>query len=146
MVQPLCVHPARAAAWPATCRSTAYNGSETNPARKARDFVRWVLADDDQELVETAQLLLSELVANAEAHAGGPLDVTAHRRETAVVFEVRDADPRQPVLCPADTDDEHGRGLALVNQLAAEWGSRPDPERGGKVVWVELPLQRSVDR
>ena len=41
---------------------------------------------------------------------------------------------------PVDQFAERGRGLVLVEALAAEWGSHPDPDHTGKVVWVCLDL------
>jgi len=39
----------------------------------------------------------------------------------------------------ASENDEGGRGLYLVDQLAERWGSRPTD--GGKAVWFEMPIQ-----
>lgn len=62
------------------------------------------------------------------------------RRGTAAVWvEVFDTDLRLPRLRSAGQEDEGGRGLYLVEQLAARWGSRPT--RGGKAVWFEVPLR-----
>ncbi|WP_169336551.1 ATP-binding protein, partial [Nocardiopsis prasina] len=46
---------------------------------------------------------------------------------------------RLPRIRSAGADDEGGRGLYLVDQLAARWGSRPTPD--GKAVWFEVPLK-----
>ena len=40
---------------------------------------------------------------------------------------------------PAGENDEGGRGLYLVDQLATRWGSRPTKD--GKAVWFEIPLR-----
>ena len=44
-----------------------------------------------------------------------------------------------PVLVVPDPESERGRGLTIVNELAARWGAdcRDD---AGKVVWFELNL------
>jgi hypothetical protein len=61
------------------------------------------------------------------------------RGEAAVWVEVFDPDLRLPRLRSAGENDEGGRGLYLVDQLATRWGSRPTP--GGKAVWFEVPIK-----
>jgi PAS domain S-box-containing protein len=59
--------------------------------------------------------------------------------ERAVWVEVLDKDLRLPRIRSAGETDEGGRGLYLVDQLAARWGSRPTND--GKAVWFEIPLK-----
>jgi hypothetical protein len=47
-----------------------------------------------------------------------------------------------PRLKQANNDDESGRGLQVVRQLAKRWGARRTPT--GKVVWCEQPLPGSL--
>jgi PAS domain S-box-containing protein len=61
------------------------------------------------------------------------------RRGAATVWvEVLDTDLRLPRIRSAGENDEGGRGLYLVDQLASRWGSRPTKD--GKVVWFEVPI------
>ena len=60
------------------------------------------------------------------------------RGRDAIWVEVFDQDLRLPRIRSAGENDEGGRGLYLVDQLARRWGSRPTPE--GKAVWFEIPL------
>ena len=61
------------------------------------------------------------------------------RRGTAAVWvEVFDTDLRLPRIRSAGETDEGGRGLYLVDQLAARWGTRPTKD--GKSVWFEMPI------
>jgi PAS domain S-box-containing protein len=60
------------------------------------------------------------------------------RGAETVWVEVFDADLRLPRIRSAGENDEGGRGLYLVDQLASRWGSRPT--RDGKAVWFEMPL------
>ncbi len=65
------------------------------------------------------------------------------RRGTASIWvEVFDADLRLPRIRSAGENDEGGRGLYLVDQLATRWGSRPTHD--GKAVWFEVPLSGGV--
>ena len=49
-----------------------------------------------------------------------------------------------PRLRQASDDDESGRGLQVVSQLAQRWGARRTAT--GKVVWCEQPLPGSRRR
>jgi hypothetical protein len=51
---------------------------------------------------------------------------------------VADNERSAPALLRTAQDDEHGRGMRLVNELAYRWGSRTTSQ--GKVVWFELQL------
>ncbi|HWG64564.1 MAG TPA: SpoIIE family protein phosphatase [Streptosporangiaceae bacterium] len=62
------------------------------------------------------------------------------RGAEAVWVEVFDTDLRLPRIRSAGENDEGGRGLYLVDQLASRWGTRPT--RDGKAVWFEMPLRR----
>jgi serine phosphatase RsbU (regulator of sigma subunit) len=94
---------------------------------------RWGLAD----LIPTTELLVSELVTNAMRYSRG--DVTLRLvNERALVCEVLDSSDALPRLRQANGDDENGRGLQVVRQLAKRWGARRT--NTGKVVWCEQPL------
>jgi len=92
---------------------------------------RWGLAG----LVPTAELLVSELVCNALRHADGPVSLTLEW-VSDVRCLVSDGSSAPPRPCDADLEDETGRGLALVEALAARWGWDYGPV--GKSVWFEL--------
>jgi hypothetical protein len=51
---------------------------------------------------------------------------------------VSDSSSTSPHLRQARSTDEGGRGLFLVAQCAARWGTRYTPE--GKTIWAEQPL------
>ncbi|MEV1064754.1 ATP-binding protein [Streptomyces sp. NPDC050263] len=106
----------------------------------ARVTLRTVLAAHDlAQLTPTAELLAAELLANAHLHTVGPyalrLRSVEHGRLRVGVW---DSDPRVPgVVRPAAADDEHGRGLQLVEACAARWGASALGGTAGKVVWAE---------
>ena len=89
------------------------------------------------ELAFTAELVVSELVTNAVRYGGGPITVRLIR-DRVLVCEVSDPSSTQPRLQRAHGTDEGGRGLFLVAQLTARWGSRYG--RRGKTIWTEQPL------
>jgi len=99
----------------------------------AEPMKRW----DLEELIPTTELLVSELVTNAVKYSRG--DVTLRLvNEKALVCEVLDNSGALPRLRQANGEDESGRGLQVVRQLAHRWGARRTAT--GKVVWCEQPL------
>ncbi|WP_398978506.1 SpoIIE family protein phosphatase [Streptomyces sp. I05A-00742] len=98
-----------------------------------RQLAEWGL----EEAVFTTELVLSELITNAIRHASGPIRVRLLRDRT-LICEVSDTSSTSPHLRYAAAEDEGGRGLFLVAQLAERWGTRYTPE--GKVIWAEQPL------
>jgi anti-sigma regulatory factor (Ser/Thr protein kinase) len=109
-------------------------------ARAARAFVRGALsARLPVDLVDTAQLLVSELVTNAIQYAGTALTVHIARTPEMLRLAVNDGAAHQhPRRSTAAVDAERGRGLCLIQALAADWGVREVPD--GKHVWCALPL------
>ena len=93
--------------------------------------------DDEGDLTDAVTLLVSELVTNAVLHAGSDVEVTVQLTPTAARVEVTDASADAPAPRHAATDEDSGRGLALVGSLARRWGVRPTPG-GGKTVWFEV--------
>ncbi|MGW4892575.1 SpoIIE family protein phosphatase [Kitasatospora sp. NPDC004240] len=105
---------------------------------KARRFTRETLtAWGLSPLCDYAELLVSELVTNALLHADAPRRLRLFR-DRVLTVEVADAGGQTPQLRPFAEQDEGGRGMFLVSELAQRWGSRLT--RDGKVVWAELEL------
>lgn len=87
---------------------------------------------------ELGLLLVSELATNALRHAGTEFEVAVRPTATGVRVAVSDDSPVRPEerrRLPGP-DSEGGRGLAIVERLAARWGVEGDPP--GKTVWFEL--------
>ncbi|WP_128379623.1 SpoIIE family protein phosphatase [Streptomyces cavernae] len=111
---------------------------EPRSVGRAREYARAQLVSWDLEaLVDTAELLVSELVTNALRYGEGEIRLRLLLDRT-MVCEVWDAGLVQPRRRRARDTDEGGRGLQLVGLLSAAWGSRRTPR--GKTVWFELPL------
>ncbi|GAB2950671.1 SpoIIE family protein phosphatase [Streptomyces heilongjiangensis] len=111
---------------------------EPRSVGRAREYARGqLLAWDLEPLVDTAELLVSELVTNALRYGEGEIRLRLLLDRT-LVCEVWDAGLVQPRRRRARDTDEGGRGLQLVGLLSAAWGSRRTPR--GKTVWFELPL------
>ncbi|MEU2270908.1 SpoIIE family protein phosphatase, partial [Streptomyces olindensis] len=108
----------------------------------ARRFARRTLrAWDVTEDVDAALLVVSELVTNALVHTDGRVRMDLTLVSDRLRIAVADASPRSPVR-PTSIGWEAtgGRGILLVEALAATWGTLP--VSGGKQVWAELVLGR----
>lgn len=112
----------------------------------ARDHVVWLLDHAGRPVpVDTARLLVSEVVSNVHQHTFSPvITLTTTIRPGQVHVDVYDTSPRAvspprgtPAAGPAA---EHGRGLLLLDALASRWGCQVyGRERPfGKSVWFEL--------
>ncbi|MEU7013700.1 SpoIIE family protein phosphatase [Streptomyces sp. NPDC046385] len=111
---------------------------EPRSVGRARELARAQLTAWELEpLVDTVELLVSELVTNALRYGEGEIRLRLLRDRT-LVCEVWDAGLVQPRRRRAKDTDEGGRGLQLVGLLSAAWGSRRTPR--GKTVWFDLPL------
>ncbi|MEU8466822.1 SpoIIE family protein phosphatase [Streptomyces sp. NPDC029006] len=104
-------------------------GQARRLARRA--LSRWDLED----LTDSVELLVSEVVTNAVRYASRPVTLRLLRTDV-LRCEVGDDVPQLPRLRQARATDEDGRGLYLVNRLARRWGATRLST--GKVVWFEL--------
>ena len=95
-----------------------------------------ITAAGDDELVDVATLLVSEVVTNSVLHAGTEIRLRCQPRRTGIRVEVFDRSTLVPGIRHYDPEATTGRGLALVSALAASWGV--DSEDDGKTLWFEL--------
>ncbi|MEU2184473.1 SpoIIE family protein phosphatase [Streptomyces thermolilacinus] len=113
----------------------------TESVARARRFVRAALGDAvpdvAPDLLDTARLLVSELVTNAVLHARTEVEVSARVADGRVRVAVQDRRPSR-VLVPQDCPPYAGtgQGLALVGLLASRHGV--DSGADTKTVWFEL--------
>lgn len=106
---------------------------------EVRRSVRATLASwGASEIADDMAVVASELASNALRHAGGEATLRLQLAEGRALLEVNDGSAQWPVPRRGGAEAEEGRGLLLVQALAAEWGWRPR-ERGGKTVWASLP-------
>jgi anti-sigma regulatory factor (Ser/Thr protein kinase) len=119
-------------------------------ASDARSWVGLICRELDREdLIECAELGVSELVANAILHAQQPISVRVRGTASHPRIEVLDGSSQAPVppTVEVDSDDflaTFGRGLAIVAQCSVAWGA--SMEEDGKVVWFEpAPAIRDDD-
>lgn len=102
---------------------------------RARHAVRraceaWGITD-----VGAAELVISELMANAVMHGWGRIGLRLQATSDGLRMEVEDANPAPPVTREHHASRVGGFGMHIVDRLA-DWGWRP--ANGGKVVWARL--------
>jgi anti-sigma regulatory factor (Ser/Thr protein kinase) len=132
----------------------AFSGCSLSPspdaARRARSFTRQTLASWGlAELADDAQVIVSELLANAVRHTGirqsdgapgawaAALGLWLLSHSGGLMCVVTDPSDSAPALKhPGDTS-ESGRGLHLVHALSDHWGWTRLSE-SGKAVWAIL--------
>jgi hypothetical protein len=85
--------------------------------------------------------MISELVTNAILHGGEGAILTILVDDLRIRAEVRDASPAMPVVRSYSETATTGRGMVIVDALAADWGTYAVD--GGKVVWFELAKANS---
>lgn len=90
----------------------------------------------DSRIVEDVVLLTSEVVTNAIIHGRSEVRLRVLAAPGRLRIEVADENSRHPQLPGEDADALDGRGVRILDALAARWGVRD--ERYGKTVWFEL--------
>ncbi|WP_263119555.1 SpoIIE family protein phosphatase [Cellulomonas fimi] len=109
-------------------------GEPASIARARHAVVRtcaaWELGDP-----ANAELVVSELVANAVLHGWGRVTLRLHDTGDGLRIEVEDSNPVPPVATEGHPGRIGGFGMRIVERLA-DWGWRPS--RAGKVVWARV--------
>ncbi|MGW1807369.1 ATP-binding protein [Streptomyces sp. NPDC002078] len=128
--------PRRAAAFDLPAQPTAVGTAR----RVVQDLLAaWGVPDGPRD---DAVLVTSELVTNALVHTVGErITCRLHGTSDRIRIEVEDQDggPTPPAALRPGPDDQHGRGLLLVDTLSRDWGVTPVSGRPARVVWAELP-------
>ena len=112
--------------------------------RSVQDARRWVVGTCEKigrdDLVECAEIGVSELVTNALLHAEAPISVRMRGTREHPRVEVRDGSRLVPELPHTTTPQDEcelmltfGRGLSIVARASDAWGIDLDDE--GKIVW-----------
>jgi len=139
------------ATWAAWCLP-----GRPDAAKAVRDGVRTVLNERriPPPTIDTIELVVSELTANAIRHVGGDFTATVGRATAGgVLVEVTDGLPSTATAlqtftrrgrAEASEEDEGGRGLTLIRAFATAWARRPLPS--GNAVWAYFATTTSAAR
>jgi anti-sigma regulatory factor (Ser/Thr protein kinase) len=125
--------------------------ADLTSARQARAAIRQTLAGWGMDhLSDDAELLASELVANAAEHGDGkPISLALRHdaepgEQPGLTCEVTDTSPAMPRRTQPGPDAARGRGLAIVDALAQSSGVRAS--HTGKTTWFTLALTDRTHR
>ena len=149
--------------WPLYSALGPVGALPTAPAL-ARAFTAMVLGDwgmaSTDDLAQVSELIVSELATNVVQLAtdgdGSPvyyqgrgltllrLGLMCDRIRLRIeVWDTLPVSAGVPALRHPGRDQEHGRGLELVNGLSLAWGWQPLPERDAKCVWALLDVPQA---
>jgi anti-sigma regulatory factor (Ser/Thr protein kinase) len=109
----------------------------TDSVPLARRFAAAQLKDSSCD-IDTAVLLVSEVVTNAVLHARSDLVLSVEDLGDTIRVEVADSSPVSPRLHNFAIESATGRGLRMLDQLAMGWGVESAATGDGKVVWFEV--------
>jgi hypothetical protein len=123
---------------PPTELTASFPAERESPGR-ARRLVASELrrGGHDEQLVDEAMLVLSELASNAVIHARSPFTISVRSDDSLLRIAVRDR-----CAVPVTANGEQGllvrapHGLAVIQALSTQWGVDETPD--GKIVWAEL--------
>ncbi|MFJ6216312.1 ATP-binding protein [Streptomyces sp. NPDC092296] len=123
--------------------SPTRHGAQLARHATLRQLDCWGLRMDD-DLPQSAALVVAELAANAVLHGrvpGRQFEVRLVLHQALLRIEVSDArsERRPGPACLPRPDDEYGRGLLLVDCISLCWGVL-DRYPIGKTVWAELAV------
>ncbi|RST11809.1 GAF domain-containing protein [Streptomyces sp. WAC05374] len=134
----------------AAARRTAMTVAQAEPERiaAARQHLRELLHDwADPEQVDSAVLMVSEMVTNVLVHTDGDAllvaEASGDHGKRRLRVEVADASDELPHRRRPGEMASSGRGLILMEMLAHEWGV--DPRGEGKSIWFVLHEERDGD-
>ncbi len=131
--------------WPVPPRRQQQIPPDRNAPGVARTVVQEFCAAEGVRGEDAAQLVASELVTNAVLHAGTPIDLTLRLIPPMLHIAVRDGGDGEARLSGiVDESSESGRGLLLVDALAAAWGSFLP--HTGKIVWATVRVRKITHR
>lgn len=98
------------------------------------------------DVAAAAEVIVSELCANATVHARTAMRLVIRRTPEALHIVVRDWDLHPPRARPLPADGlpvDSGNGLPLIAAFASNWGMMPAAD--GKAVWASLRLDKRPD-
>jgi anti-sigma regulatory factor (Ser/Thr protein kinase) len=108
-------------------------------ATAARRFATSMLQDLTAEVLETIELMVSELASNCIRHTSTGFELAIFRTGDEIRVEATDDAGGVPVKRSAEPTDPSGRGLQIVDMLSSAWGvDRRVPS--GKTVWFTVGI------
>lgn len=131
------------------CRVEAEFPAEASAPGRARRLLTTTLREWglDDDLVDDAALVVSELASNAVIHAASPFSISARVRSGGLRVSVEDRRRSAMALPEQELLPQPLHGLGVIDLISSDWGVKPT--KAGKLVWVELggdAAQRAAQR
>jgi hypothetical protein len=108
--------------------------SQLSSVRRA--IAQWLADAVPTATIETAQLVITELLTNALEHGGGAADPSVEIRAGSVHIAVGDGVSGAPRSGVSAATSTNGKGLLIVDRVSMRWGI--EPTANGKIVWSEV--------
>jgi anti-sigma regulatory factor (Ser/Thr protein kinase) len=118
-------------------RTTRSFPHEPESVPAARRFATKALRGSLPETLEAVELMVSELATNCIRHTDSGFELTITRTGHDIRIEATDQAGGTPTMRSPKPTDPSGRGLKIIDMLAAEWGVRADSPLG-KTVWFTI--------
>ena len=113
---------------------------EPEAASTARGFMREAAClTHHARVLQDAELLVSELVANGIRHAAPPIVLRVDCDGASMQVCVSDGSPALPRVLRVPPEAVSGRGMALVDFISEQWGV--EPSEHGKTTWFRLGVE-----
>jgi anti-sigma regulatory factor (Ser/Thr protein kinase) len=98
----------------------------------------------EDQVIDDASLLATELMANAVRHGVGIVELRVESEEGRLHVAVHDDGDSTPVVNHAGPASPGGRGMWIVQSIARDWGTESNGDEPGKTVWFELTTLRML--
>jgi anti-sigma regulatory factor (Ser/Thr protein kinase) len=119
--------------------------NEAASVSEARRYTLRTLDALAPQLSDAVAVMVSELAANAVRHTGSHFTVTIDRSDDLIRVAVSDGGPGSPIVRNPEPVEPSGRGLQIVQALAADWGVVPAANPPGKTVWFTVPAETTPE-
>jgi anti-sigma regulatory factor (Ser/Thr protein kinase) len=112
--------------------------AEPISASRARAFVCFHLIEHHRQyMIDDVRLVVSELATNAVVHGKTPFILTLQEDNRVVLLTVQDGSASVPDPAAANSLDNGGRGLSIIDLVSRTWGVTTGPA-GTKSVWASF--------
>jgi anti-sigma regulatory factor (Ser/Thr protein kinase) len=103
----------------------------------ARRFATEALRGLPWDVVQSVELMVSELATNCVRHTDSGFDLAIAVGADEVRVKATDRAAGTPTMRSPEPTDAHGRGLLIVDMLASDWGVQQSHDVG-KTVWFTV--------